>query len=164
MSAACCLHVAVVDVRLSLDAVKAAKSILAHAVENLAVGTHFALLTVSHTRIGVFDLQSKNLPEVVYTSFRSRVANSIRGDGSEYCTVPTVPLHEMLNGFEHLSISLNDRNKMLVRDAISSIQPTADDQVRHAMHQPISALNGVIYSINESFLGPGCGSVGGMEG
>ena len=53
---------------------------------------------------------------------------------------------------------------MLVRDAISSIQPTADDEVRHAMHQPISALNGVIYSINESFLGPGCGSVGGMEG
>ena len=32
------------------------------------------------------------------------------------------------------------------------------------MQQPISALNGVIYSINESFLGPGCGSAGGMEG
>ena len=123
----------------------------------------FALLSVSHTRIGIFDLQSKNLPEVVYTSFRSRAANSFRGDGLEYCTVPTVPLHEMLNGFEHLSISLNEKTKMLVLDAISSIQPTADGEVRHAMQQPISALNGVIYSINESFLGPGCGIGAGME-
>ncbi len=148
------VHVAIVDVTLSDESINIAKTILTKAIEEMPNGIHFSLLTVSYNRIGLFDFRTKNIPKIIYTTIVSSTTDETYAGAEKHrpCATPNVPLFELVNGFEHLSVGVNDGTRVVLKNAVNAIRSESRIQYNSKTQDKMKfALNGIIYSINESF-------------
>ena len=155
------IHAAVVDVTLPEESLDVSKQILIKSINEIPDGMYFSLLTLSYSRIGLFDLRGKNMPKIIFTTICQ-----ISETNKTYIA-PNVPLYELVNGFEYLSICINKETRLKLKSAIKSIRSenkmnylnsmmsydnnNNGEKKRGKFNQMQFAFNGLIYSINESF-------------
>lgn len=173
------VNVVILDTRADSHVFETMKSGLLHAVSTMPLGTWLSLVIVRHEKVGLYDLRCA-IPSVFYTSVLSEGSKAM-GETSKdmgrlsykWSCGTAVPLANLVNGIENVSVQISEQNRGSIVAAIQSVQVCKRKRNFSSLHHAIGSVfeamapstlyQKVVYGANIILLSSGTSSADKIE-